>query len=341
VIATTQAISVHTMNVADGAMKPVLSTPGTSRAAFFSPDGKRLAMLTSTSGHFDLTVVNTDGSGQRTFTLPFEPVAPLMRWSPDSRRLALSVNGRTGLAVVDANTGETKLMNDDGVGGVTWARDSRSIRFWRGRPSGPRTTSRTIYEVSTEGTLRTLRDFPATMRDRGFFITDELLEYATADAEYVFSAETGQSRRLPVAGRALSGMPSSDGRWLAFLLAAGPGRRGQIQIMTTGGDSSRVLDLPFETYRGAPVPSIVFAPDNRRVFMVGRKLGQQALILFEVPVNGGPPREIAQLPGEVPYDHMDVSPDGRTITYPVQQPPTTTIYELDLSSLKRPAGRQE
>jgi hypothetical protein len=170
------------------------------------------------------------------------------------------------------------------------------------------------------------------------FISEGLIEYGTNSGEFVLSVDGGAPRRLPVDGQPLNGMPSDHGNWWVFLLSADPGRRGRIQVVNVQGDTSRVMDLPFETFR-SPIPLNAFMPGNRSVAVVGRTLGQKAYKLFSVPLDGSAPREIAVLSAEDPVANMVLAPDGRTSAFTVTAPRTTTIYELDLRPLLQTAAR--
>ena len=68
-----------------------------------SPDGRRIAFVSSRDGNDEIYVANTDGSGATRLTkhsaYDYDPA-----WSPDSRRIAFA-SGRTGdseIYVVDA-----------------------------------------------------------------------------------------------------------------------------------------------------------------------------------------------------------------------------------------------
>ena len=98
---------------ADGSGKRRL-TPTTTAADGYppawSPDGRRIAFVSSLHGNAAVSVVNADGSGQRRLTRYARYAAwpPSPAWSPDGRKIAF-------LSRRDGNQ-EIYVMNADGSG---------------------------------------------------------------------------------------------------------------------------------------------------------------------------------------------------------------------------------
>ena len=170
------------------------------------------------------------------------------------------------------------------------------------------------------------------------FLSPTLIEYATESSEFAIQVDSGAPRRLPVDALALNAVPSAFGNWWVFLRSADAGRPGRIQVVNAQGDTSRIIDLPFETFRTS-LPIDAFLPGNRSLVIVGRTIGDKAYKLFSVPIDGTAPREIATLSTTLPVTHISLARDGRTAAYTVTSPPTTTVYELDLHPLLVTAGK--
>ena len=87
----------------------------------WSPSGRTLAFISDRDGHFQIYVVNADGSGERRLTHGSDDGPPV--WSPDGRKIAFvrSVRDRYGTP-----RGEVWVMNADGS-------EQRSL----GRGGGP------------------------------------------------------------------------------------------------------------------------------------------------------------------------------------------------------------
>ncbi|MBI4904045.1 MAG: PD40 domain-containing protein [Acidobacteria bacterium] len=96
---------------------PIANIPGTvsigwllgSGPAHFSPDGKRIVVLTPNDA---LTIHELESRGQRTIT-PDLKAWKAVRWAPDQSGLLLlgsATNGRSGVFRVDDMTGKTRLL---------------------------------------------------------------------------------------------------------------------------------------------------------------------------------------------------------------------------------------
>ena len=330
---------VFQVDLSTGMTKPLAAENDASRTPAFSLDGKMVAFLTSVSSPSEITVVNTDGSAPRRFALPITPAPfPLLRWSPDSRRIAFWADRRQVLAVLDISTGKTTVVHraKTFIGAFTWTERGDGFRFWQPESFAPSRIA--IYELPIGGTPKHLRDMPSDMTHRGMFVSPSLIEYASNSSEFIVPVAAGEPRRLPVDAQPLNGVPSDHGNWWAFLLSADAGRRGRVQIVNAQGDTSRIIDLPFETFR-TPIPINGFLPGHRSLVMVGRTIGDKAYKLFNIPIDGTAPREIATLSPDYPVTNLVLARDGRSAAYTVTRPEVTTIYEVDVRPLIQTAAK--
>ncbi|HSR98946.1 MAG TPA: S9 family peptidase [Kofleriaceae bacterium] len=138
----------HLVVVPLGGGEPRHINAGTDTVVRFawSPDGKRVAMVVSTSSdpleafvHHKLVVADADGANPRTLDQgdPDKPfVIPQISWSPDARKLAYLVTSRGGMSHIDelrvraldgspATDAAAKL--DLELTGMVWAGDGRSL----------------------------------------------------------------------------------------------------------------------------------------------------------------------------------------------------------------------
>ena len=109
------------------------------RAPEWSPDGKRIAYSSESSGWYELHLVDSDGAGARQLTNDeadfFE-----YRWRPDGSSLvaARGRHGRYDLVVVDAASGEvTKLAPGGGWGSPQWTADGRIVATYEDQATAP------------------------------------------------------------------------------------------------------------------------------------------------------------------------------------------------------------
>jgi eukaryotic-like serine/threonine-protein kinase len=120
----------------------------------YSPDGKRIAFVSNSSGSSELWVCDGDGSNPVKLTsLGTAVVGP--RWSPDGQWIVFSVFDRTRRDIysINANGGAPRRVDSSPEGGKwpAWSRDGNSIYFaGLGSSSG-------IWKVSSRNTARPVR----------------------------------------------------------------------------------------------------------------------------------------------------------------------------------------
>ncbi len=105
-----------------------------------SPDGRRVAFVSTRSGSEEIWIVNADGGGTRRLTSFRGARLETPRWSPDGARLVFSarVPARADLYVVSADGGVPERLtaeSDDAVA-PSWSRDGRSVYFASRREGG-------------------------------------------------------------------------------------------------------------------------------------------------------------------------------------------------------------
>jgi len=126
-----------------------------------SPDGRRVAFVSTRSGSEEVWVVGLDGTGSRRLTNFGGARLETPRWSPDGNRLVFSarVPTRADLYVVSAEGGVPERLTADTSDAVTpsFSRDGRSVLFASRRGGGSWQVwrldleGRRITPVTTEG----------------------------------------------------------------------------------------------------------------------------------------------------------------------------------------------
>ena len=99
----------------------------------FSPDGKRIAFVSTRSGHFEIWVCDADGSNAVQLTSFNGVGVTTPRWSPDGTRIAFDSDeaGSIDIWVVGANGGKPQRMttNPANDGDPSWSHDGHWIYF--------------------------------------------------------------------------------------------------------------------------------------------------------------------------------------------------------------------
>ena len=126
------------------------NNPADDLSPVWSPDGSRIAFLSSRSGNrANIYVMNADGSGPRPLTTDSVFAAYPYSWSPDGSRLAFAGGQYTGhIFVVTADGSSlTRLTSDTAAdGSPAWSPDGTKIAFVRA--DGPYSR---IYVMNADG----------------------------------------------------------------------------------------------------------------------------------------------------------------------------------------------
>ncbi len=134
---------------ADSTVRAVLPSTRDDRQPTVSPDGRRLAFVSTRSGSHEVWTAGPDGSGADRLTDFGGARVSGPRWSPDSRRVVVSAraDGDADIFVV-LPSGETRQLTDDAADDVapTWSRDSQWVYF-----ASDRGDEWQIYRVPSAG----------------------------------------------------------------------------------------------------------------------------------------------------------------------------------------------
>ena len=115
-------------------LRPVVQTSDQwNHSPDLSPDGSRVAFISTRSGGAELWVADRNGANARQMTTFGRAYLRPPRWSPDGSRILVSasVNGRLDLYVVDAATATLTRLTDDDDDEIapSWAHDGNAVMF--------------------------------------------------------------------------------------------------------------------------------------------------------------------------------------------------------------------
>jgi TolB protein len=277
-------------------MNPALDT-----APSPSPDGRRIAFVSTRDGQPDVYVISAaGGSVKRLTTSPFEGQivawndagATRIAWSPDGNRIAFDVQNATYAPDCEHNcvTWSVYVAKSDGSGAHVVATQARS-------PSWSRDGRLLAYEQDvtpfgeSDGVAISKADGAVVRRLPGFNPDASVapawspkrneLAFQSNGAVYTVRADGGGRHRL---ARGSNAAWSSDGSRLAFV------RDGRIYRMTRTGTFFRAIG----TTRHASFP--VWSPDDSRIaFFAGGRV-------YVAPAAGGPARPVTTAPAGAGLD---------------------------------------
>jgi Tol biopolymer transport system component len=112
----------------------LIASTGMNSEPQFSPDGKRVAFVSSRSGSLEIWVCDSDGSNPRQLTSLGPIGARWPRWSPDGQEIAFQApltNEGTDIYVVSTEGGQPRRLETgrSKVAGPSWSRDGKWIYF--------------------------------------------------------------------------------------------------------------------------------------------------------------------------------------------------------------------
>ena len=124
---------IPTATVSSAPPAKLIASPGVNTAPQFSPDGKKVAFLSSRSGDGELWVCDSDGSNPQQLTSFHVPVDAFPHWSPDGREIAFRAwpEDHAAIYVVSAEGGQPRRVTSDDltVAAPSWSRDGKWIYF--------------------------------------------------------------------------------------------------------------------------------------------------------------------------------------------------------------------
>ena len=354
---------IWTVPAAGGDARLLISHEATERRPLFSPDGRRLAFMSTRSGGGDIYVLTFDTGVVRRLTSD-DGTEMLEGWSPDGRWIYLSSSGRDIGAMNDvyrvAADGGTPMpvsmeryvnefnvaASPDGRSLVAAARGIAAAQWWR-KGSSHIDQSELWWLTGLDGTPSyhqlTARDsrqvWPMWSADGLYYVSDR--EGAENIWMRPLPAGTGAPALNPgrklttfTDGRVLFPSISANGRILAFERQFGvwtfdPSTRAarQVPIRLKGARASSVAERPRLT---TGFSDLVLSPDGRKVGFVARG------ILFAASAKDpGDATRVTTAPGIVSQPAW--AQDSRRIAYVAARQGTQRIYLYDFTTNRETA----
>jgi dipeptidyl aminopeptidase/acylaminoacyl peptidase len=243
------AVSVDDLSVISVDPLDMVAGPAGTRA-LISPDGKRFAY--ASAGKKTICLYTVAGQQENCIDVSKVPLTlDSLRWSPDSRKLALTENFLQyfldpDIWIVDATTGQLTDVTDDGVVGSSmfkdmnanidlspyWSSDSTRLAFIRYIQTGKEISASTFFTIAAAGgTPERMGELQSPNR-----FSTYLLAWSPDGSEIAYNVDTAKK-----------GTPE-NGVWLADL---------------NGQNQKQILKAPQD------LPGVIeFSPDGRYVLSI-------------------------------------------------------------------------
>ncbi|MEO8637029.1 MAG: protein kinase [Gemmatimonadales bacterium] len=264
-------------------------------------------------------------------------------FSPDGHRLSLDITSTDGRDVwvfsLDQHTLSRATFDHDGHD-ATWTPDGKFLTYlsfksgvagiYRTRPgsTAPAESLLASPEIAYSGTW---------LKDGSAIITDgsNAQENTLGDVIRIDNGGRGPIRPLVASGFLESyGVPSPDGRWLAFVSDKSGRQEVYVQSLTDDGDQVQV------SQEGAT--EAIWAPDGRELFYRTTYRGEVQLgaaTIATTPTLAVTGQRIlfpiSDMVGTAPHANFDISPDGRTFAMVRRSPGSRIMVIQNLSALLR------
>jgi len=243
------AKEIHVMDYDGADLKQITRNKSLNLSPSWSPDGKRLALVSYRQGNPKLYIYNGDDGSLRDSTPKGSELCVAPDWSPDGGRIVFSSSssGDSELFLLDVGNGRSRQITFSRGSDTSpdWSPSGREIAFTSDRSGRPH-----IYVIDAEGAnLRRLTSSGEYNDSAAWSPGGDKIAYASRiDGRFdilVLDVASGKVTRLTRdSGNNENPRWSPDGRHLVF----SSNRTGSYRIYTMDADGNRqtALPTPFE-----------------------------------------------------------------------------------------------
>jgi dipeptidyl aminopeptidase/acylaminoacyl peptidase len=322
-----------------------LTTTGRDFGAKWSPDGQRLAFVSSRDGGAQVYVVNADGTGEASKLTSLSGGADNLVWSPDGKTIAFTSEVYPDCQDEPCNVKRDEDREKNPVRARIY--DRLLYRHWTSWSEGKRNH---LFTVSASGgaarDLTPGADYDVPPRERE---GPHPIAFAPDSASLCFTAVTDRTEAISTNGdlfevdlkgstpRRLTDNPgfdgapaySSDGRTIAYRSQLRAGYESDKWRLLLYDRASRQHKSLTDTFDRS-VESLAWSPDGSSIYFNAEDRGEMPL--FVTSTDGGTPRPVIR---DVYVGEFDVR--GRSIVIArssLDRP--AELYAADLTGTARP-----
>lgn len=316
--------SIQAVPTAGGAPQPLVTSNGNDDTPRWSPDGTRLAFLSTREGSPQIYVASADGSNARKVTSVPGGVSDFI-WSPDGKLFAFVTDIYPECKDLRCTAEKSQAAEQSKVKAVI--ADRLLFRHWNEFKRGKRSH---LFVVSSEGGEPrdlTPGDYdvpPFSLGDPTAFAfspdskeicfarnTDKVEAISTNNDLFTVSVEGGEPKRITGSNPGSDTTPrySPDGKFIAYRSQQRNGYesdRFRLMLYDCAAGSSRELSTGFDRW----VEDLAWLPDGRGLILTGQDRGRDALWL--APMNGD---KFKRLTNDDSNGGVTISRDGKVMAF--------------------------
>ncbi|HSG29013.1 MAG TPA: S9 family peptidase [Candidatus Krumholzibacterium sp.] len=315
---------IYMVSLSGGAPYPFVRSEGSDRSPCWSPDGSKLAFVSSRGGTSQIWIIPADGGEARRVTdIPTGVSQPV--WSPDGRTLAFTSSVYPDCEDMDCNGKRLEEWEDSPVKArLVDHLLFRHWNYWReGRWSHLFLTdidASFLTEVNKGRTdvppisLGGSRDYDFSPDGKEICFSmnpDTMVAISTNNDLYVMSIAGGTTSSITADNLSNDNNPrySPDGRYIAYRAQMRPGfEADRYRLMLYDRREHRVINLTEDL--DYSIGSFSWYPDSRSIYFCAQDRGRYSI--FKAPVKGG--SAVKVISGGYDSD-LRISPDGRKIVF--------------------------
>jgi Tol biopolymer transport system component len=250
--------------------EPLFTRSAGEEEAAYSPDGRRLAFISSRAGVNNIWISDADGSHPVQLT-DFRAHCGSPRWSPDGRRVVFDSiqSGGWDVYLVDVDGGTPRRLTPEASeeGTASWSRDGRFLYFRSDRGG-----SMQLWKMPADGG-------PAEQLTHGGGYSG----FESMDGRFVYYAaqsEGGGIWRVPASGGQEQEVVKGPVDFQDFALGA----RGIYYLQSRAGGVGGTYDIRYFDLESAKVTTLFHKQGPVRVLTLAVSPDEKSLLYSESPV---------------------------------------------------------
>jgi len=315
--------SIWVVPAAGGTPQQLISSDKNDDTPRWSPDGSRIAFISSRDGVPQIYVADASGAGPRKVTGVPEGVAEFI-WSPDGKTFAFTTDVYPECQTLKCSEERTEATSKSKVKAVI--ADRLLFRHWNAFKQGKRSH---LFVVSADGGEArdltpgdydvppfslgdpTAFDFSPDSKEIAFARNTEKVEATSTNNDlFIVPVSGGEAKRITGGNPGSDTTPrySPDGRWIAYRSQSRGGYesdRFRLMLYDRQAGTSRALAPDFDRWVG----ELIWAPDSQKIYLVAEDRGREPV--WVASVSGG----IKPLITNSANSGLTISSDGKTLAF--------------------------